>query len=80
VCAEGTFDLIAAGSDGGGQTVTLPGADEVFIDPAIDDEFGAIAVRTGRFTYTVSLPDGDQAQAQLLALAGIVLTRASALR
>lgn len=78
--AEETFDLISAGSDGGGQTITLPGADEVFIDPSIDGAFGAIVVRTGRFTYTVSLPAGEQAEAQLLALAGIVLTRSSALR
>jgi hypothetical protein len=78
--AEETFDLISGGTDGDGKTVTIPGADEVFIDSSIDDTFGAIVVRTGRFTYTVTVPDGDQAETQLLALAAIVLTRASALR
>jgi hypothetical protein len=78
--AEETFDLIAAGSDGGGEMITIPGSDEAFIDPSIGNAFGAVVVRTGRFTYTLSLPAGEQAQPQLLGLAGIVLARAAALR
>ena len=76
--AEATFDLMS--TEQGGQVITLPGADEAWIHPAIDDEFGAISVRVGRFSYSISLPTGEQAEAQLLALAGIVLARASALR
>ncbi|MEO6350018.1 MAG: hypothetical protein ABIP53_05140 [Candidatus Limnocylindrales bacterium] len=78
--AEETFDLITSGSDGDGKQITLPGADEAFVDASIDGEFGAIVVRTGRFTYTVSLPTSEQAEAQLLALAGIVLGRSTTLR
>lgn len=77
--ASGTFDTIT-GEMSGGQPTTLTGADQVLINPAVDGSYGAIIVRAGRFTFTISLPTGTQAQTQLTTLATIVLSRASSLR
>lgn len=77
--AMATFETIA-GEMSGGQSATLPGADQVLINPAVGGEYGAINVRAGRFTFSISLPTGAQAQSQLLALAATVLTRGQAWR
>jgi hypothetical protein len=59
------------------QEVPLPGADEVVIDPSTGDgEHAGIVVRAGRLVYTISTRSGDEAQAQLTALAALVLARA----
>lgn len=77
--AMGTFETIT-GEMSGGQSATLPSADQVLINPAVGGTYGAIIARAGRFTFTISLPTGAQAQSQLLALAAIVLARAQAWR
>lgn len=77
--AESTFETITGGMPGG-TPIPLTGADEVLINPDVDGTFGAIVVRSGRFTYTISLPAGDQSQAQLLALAASVLSRGQSYR
>jgi len=77
--AEETFGTISEGMPAA-QPFTLPGADEVLLDPDIDASYAAILVRNGRFTYTISLPAGEAAEAQLAALAAAVLTRSQQYR
>jgi hypothetical protein len=77
--AQGTFNTMA-GDMAGAETVDLPGADEALISPNIDGTFGAIAVRAGRFAYTISLPTSDSARVQLETLARLVISRAQAYR
>jgi hypothetical protein len=54
----------------------LPGVDESVIASGIEDTWAAIAVRKGRFSYTISLPTSDEAETQLKVLAAAVLSRA----
>jgi hypothetical protein len=77
--AQGTFQTITD-EGGGGQPATLPGADAVVINSNADGIYGWIAVRNGRFSYTISLPKSTQSQAELMALAAIVLARGQAYR
>jgi len=77
--AEDTLEIIREGMPNA-QPITLPGADEALIDPDVDASYGAIVVRNGRFTYTISLPGSEQAQAQLTALAAAVLARSQQYR
>lgn len=79
VDAQGTFQTITD-EGGGGQPATLPGADAVVINSNADGTYGWIAVRNGRFSYTISLPKSTQSQAELMALAAIVLARGHAYR
>jgi hypothetical protein len=80
--AEETFDTIAGAMDDG-QDAALPGADESLIQTEIvagdDDPFGAIVVRSGRFTFSISGPAGEDAEAQLPVLAETVLQRSQSL-
>ena len=63
------------------QEVPLPGADETIIDPEIGNgQHAVIVVRKGPLVYTISTRSGDDAQTQLLALAGLVLARSGALQ
>lgn len=77
--AQGTFNTIA-GEMTGAQTVDLPGADEALMNANVDGTYGAIVVRAGRFTSTISLPASAGAQVQLETLAGLVLSRAQSYR
>lgn len=79
VDAEDTFNTMSDEMSGG-QLATLPGADAVLVNPSVDGIYGAIAVRNGRFSYSISMPTSYQAQARLLALAAIVLARGQAYR
>lgn len=79
--AEGTFQTILDNAPfDGSQTLIIPGADEVQFDPQISDDSAGIAVRAGRVSFTIGLPSGDAAQAQAMALAGLVLARSAALQ
>jgi len=73
--AQETYNTIA-GETPGGQPVSLPGTDSALINTDVEGTYGAIIVRNGRFTYTISLPAGNAAQTQLETLAALVLTRA----
>ena len=73
--AEGTYNTILSETPGG-QPAVLPGTDAALINPNVDGKYGAIVVRNGRFTYTISLPTSAGAQTQLETLAALVLTRA----
>lgn len=73
--AQATYNTVA-GEMPGGQPVTLPGTDAALINPNADGTYGAIVVRNGRFTYTISLPTSNAAQTQLETLAALVVTRA----
>lgn len=77
--AEETFDVTLEGMPGAAAS-TLPGVDAALVATDIESSYAAIVVRNGRFVYTISLPTGDEAQAQLLALAATVLTRSQAWR
>lgn len=72
--AEETFNTISSGLPGG-EPVDLPGVDAALINTDVDGKFGAIVVRDGRFTYTISLPTSDGAKTQLETLASLVLLR-----
>jgi hypothetical protein len=58
-----------------GRSVELPGADEATIDTDLGGDAAGIVVRQGRVTFTIALPSGEAAEAQLLALAAIVMQR-----
>lgn len=76
--AEETFQTIVDNAPFNGNTsVAIPGTDEVQYDEEISPGKAGIAVRTGRVSFTIGLPAGDAAQAQLTALAAIVLQRVS---
>jgi hypothetical protein len=77
--AQDTFNTMSDEMSGG-QQATLPGADAVLVNPSVDGIYGAIAVRDGRFSYSISMPTSYQAQTELLALAAIVLARGQAYR
>jgi hypothetical protein len=76
--AEETFDTIAE-SMPDATDAALPGADESLIQLDIPGSFAAIVVRSGRFTYTIALPAGDEAETQLNTLAATVLARSQSL-
>ena len=60
----------------GGSAAELPGADKVTIDTELGGDAAGIVVRQGRVNFTIALPSGEAAEAQLLALAAIVMQRA----
>jgi hypothetical protein len=75
--AEATLETITAeGPDM--EPVDLADADVALI--GADGDYAAIAVRTGRFTFTIALPAGDEAELQLKTLASSVISRTSAYR
>jgi hypothetical protein len=73
--SEDAFNT-AASELPGGQPVDLPGVDAALINPNVNGTYGAIVVRDGRLTYTISLPASSGSQVQLESLAGLVLARA----
>ena len=58
--------------------VDLAGADAALISTGGD--YATIAVRTGRFTFAISLPANDEAELQLKTLASTVISRTAAYR
>jgi hypothetical protein len=75
--AEETYRTIVEGGPlADAAPAGLPGADESVIASGIEDTWAAIAVRKGRFSYTISLPTSAEAEAQLKVLASAVLARA----
>jgi hypothetical protein len=77
--AEDTYNTAAALMSGG-QPIDLPGVDSALINPNINGTYGALLARTGRFTYSISLPAGAGSQAQLETLGGLVLSRSQQYR
>jgi hypothetical protein len=61
-------------------TLTLPGADEVTFDADIGADHAGIVVRAGTLGFLITEPNRDSAQAELMALAGLVLTRSAQLQ
>ncbi len=78
--ADGVWQNVRSFLDTGNGKALLPGPDDVAIDTAIDTPpYAAIAVRKGRLVFGISIPTGTRAADQLVALAKLVLDRASAL-
>jgi hypothetical protein len=75
--AEETFNTII-GEGQPSDEVALPGADQAVIQAAPDGDYGAIVVRNGRLTFTISLPTSEETETQLTTLAAAVLSRSSA--
>jgi hypothetical protein len=75
--AEATFETAVdeAGPMADATPITLPGADRAVIDTDIEGTWSSVVVRAGRLTFTISLPTSDAAEAQLTALAALVLAR-----
>jgi len=64
----------------GGQIVSISGADEASIDANVGGAYGALDVRSGRFSFSIALPASSQSEAQLMSLASLVLARGQAYR
>lgn len=62
------------------QELTLPGADAVTFDPDIGDNHAGIVVRAGRLDFLITGLARETVQAELMTLAGVVLTRTAALQ
>jgi hypothetical protein len=71
--AEDTYSTAADVMSG--QPVVLPGVDSALINPNINGTYGALIARTGRFTFSLSLPASATSQAALESLALLVLAR-----
>jgi hypothetical protein len=79
--AESTFDTVLENVPmDNPQSVPVPGADEVAFDADIGDNHAGMAVRAGRLTFFVTGLARDTVQAELTTLAGLVLSRSSALQ
>ena len=78
--AEETYQTVLENAPYEGQAVTLPGADEAQFDPEVEDDTAGIAVRAGNLVFTISGSARDSAQAELTALAALVLQRSTALQ
>jgi hypothetical protein len=59
--------------------VTIPGAEVVKFDPDVGDDHAGIVVRSGNLAYAIYGLARDSAQAELTALAALVLQRGSGL-
>ena len=64
----------------GGQIVSVPRADEALIDANVDGTYGALDVRSGRFSFSIAVPASSRSEAQLMSLASLVLARGQAYR
>lgn len=62
------------------QELTLPGADVVTFDPDIDENHAGIVVRAGRLDFLITGLARDSVQAELMTLAGLVLSRTAELQ
>jgi hypothetical protein len=62
------------------QELTIPGADEVLFDDDTGDNHAAIAFRAGRAAFVIVGLARDSVQAELTTLAGLVLTRSTAIQ
>jgi hypothetical protein len=60
------------------EPIDLPGADAAFIGD--EGDVAGIVVRTGRFTFTIALPSGDDAEEQLKTLANEVIDQSAVYR
>jgi hypothetical protein len=74
-----TYQVLLEGM-GTPSDVSVANCDDCALDPNVNGTFGAIMARGGQFAFTISLPTSAQAEAQLKALAALVLQRATALR
>ena len=77
--AEDTYNTAAALMSAG-QPLDLPGADSALINPNINGTHGALLARSGRFTYSISVPASAGSQVQLVTLGGLVLSRSKQYR
>jgi hypothetical protein len=59
------------------QELTLPGADKAVFDSDVGDDHAGIAVQKGKLAFAIYGLSRDSAQTELMALAGLVLQRAS---
>ena len=75
--AQGTFETMT-GEGPQMLPVDLAEADAALISTGGD--YATIAVRTGRFTFGISVPASDEAELQLKTLASSVISRTAALR
>ena len=57
------------------EPIELAGADAAFISS--DGDVAGIVVRIGRFTFTIALPDGEEADTQLTTLANRVIDQSA---
>lgn len=78
--AQETYQTVLENATYDGQAVTLPGADEAEFDPEVTDDHAGIAVRAGKLVFTISGLARDTAQAELMTLAGLVLSRSTAIQ
>ena len=72
--AEGTLETIT-GEGPEMSPVELEGADAALI--STEGDYAYIAVRIGRFTFTIALPTGDEAEDQLTTLANRVIDQSA---
>jgi hypothetical protein len=62
------------------EELTLPGADEAMFDADTGDNHAAIAFRAGRAAFVITGLARDTVQSELMTLAGLVLTRSTAIQ
>ena len=75
--AQGTYDTIISG---GPEMTPLDAANADSVAISTEGEYAVIVARTGRFTFSISLPTGDDAENELMTLANTVVTRSEAYR